>query len=82
MLRLALRGLIWIAFFERPRTGPELVAAAALPALVLLCLAALAWPWLTEDAPRIIAAGAAVLQGWLASALGRLWTTLAQGWPG
>ncbi len=53
-----------------------LLALAALVGLAALGALALAWPWLSEEAPRAVAAGWGVVQTTVAEWLGRLWAAL------
>ena len=56
----------WVLASRRPASGGQLGALTALLGLVLIGGIALAWPWLTEDAPRAVVAGLALVQAQLA----------------
>src|SRR4051794_40149357 len=72
----------WILAGRHPATGGQRGALAALLGLVLLGALALAWPWLSEDVPRAVAAGLALVQAQLAEWLRLLldWLRLLLDW--
>ena len=73
MVRSPGRAIWWILASWRPATAGQLGALAALLGLLLIGAVALAWPWLTEDAPRAIAAGLTLVQNQLADWLRHSW---------
>ena len=74
------RAATWLAVYERPVTRGEVWTMIGLVMLVVAGAVALAWPWLTDDAPRMVAAGLSVvwvvLMGWwraVSAAVSRAW---------
>ena len=77
------RLLRWLLVSRSPRDRAELALLLSLPLLALLGALALSWPWLTTEAPRLLAAGFEVARAWLADLLGRLLEALPRpGQPG
>jgi hypothetical protein len=72
------RVLWWILAWQRPASGGQLAALFALLGLLAIGALALAWPWLTIEAPRIVAAGLAVVQEMLVSWLRQLQAALLE----
>ena len=82
MLKNAARAVGWVFIADSPHTPLGSLALIALPLLVLLGLAALAWPWLTDEAPRAVAAGYAAVASWLMGLLHTLTSHLPRPWWG
>jgi hypothetical protein len=76
MLRGVGRALWWVVAAERPSWAGEYAAMLALPALLALGALALAWPWVSVEAPRALAAGLAVVQATLSEWARQLWAAL------
>jgi hypothetical protein len=72
----------WILAGRHPASGGQRRALVALLGLVLLGAIALAWPWLSEDVPRAVGAGLALVQAQLAEWLRLLldWLRLLLDW--
>jgi hypothetical protein len=80
MFKTAARVVGWIFISDPPRTRLDVAALVALPLLVLLGLAALAWPWLTDEAPRAVVAGYTTVVAWIAALLQRIASHLPRPW--
>ena len=70
------RAVWWVIAYERPRWVGDYVGMLALVGLAVFGAMALAWPWLSTEAPRMIAAGWAVVQATVAAWLAWLWSAL------
>jgi hypothetical protein len=77
MVRNPGRLLWWILAGRWPASGGQLAALTMLCSLVLVGAVALAWPWLTDVAPRAVSAGLAVVQATLTTWLNDLGATLS-----
>lgn len=67
MWRMVGRAAWWVIAYDRPTWRGDYLAILALLGLLLLGAVALSWPWLVEEVPRTLAAGLAVVRGWLAA---------------
>ena len=76
MVRGLGRAFWWVVTVDRPRWLGDYLALAMLPTLLLLGALALAWPWVSAEVPRALAAGLAVVQATLAAWLKQLLTSL------
>ena len=79
MHRQVVAALAWVFLSRRPSWSGDWLALATLPLLLLLGTLALTWPWWTAELPRLLLAGANVVQSAVQSAIQQLASLMPKG---
>jgi hypothetical protein len=76
MWRTMGRACWWLVATERPSQAADYLAILALVGLAVSGALAIAWPWVSDEAPRLLATGVAVVNAAIDAWLKRLLESL------